>query len=74
MTLTLKDLANAVVAQQELALGSESQTAQFFQEFFGLALGSFSGTLIIKSDTDIAVLSLQILNGLQTASLPSGTL
>lgn len=74
MRLTLKDLANAVVAQKELTLGSKSQTARFFEEFFGLTLGSFSGTLIIKSDTDIAVLSLQTLNGLQTASLPSGTL
>ena len=74
MRLTLKDLANAVVAQKELTLGSKSQTARFFEEFFGLTLGSFSGTLIIKNDTDIAVLSLQTLNGLQTASLPSGTL
>ena len=74
MRLTLKGSANAVVAQKELTLGSKSQTARFLEEFFGLALGSFSGTLIIKSDTDIAVLSLQTLNGLQTASLPSGTL
>ncbi|HEV8131335.1 MAG TPA: hypothetical protein VGQ81_08780 [Acidobacteriota bacterium] len=71
LLLTLKD-PNGQRAQKSLTLGPKNQTARFFNEFFGTSFSIFAGTLVIKSDTDVAVLSLKTFNGEQSSSLPSG--
>ncbi len=72
MTFTLKDSNGQQVAQGTETLDAKNQIARFFQDFFtGVTLDSFSGSLTIDSDTDIAVISLESLNGLPQASLGS---
>ncbi len=70
--LSLLDNNGEEQAPGDLSLGPLSQTARFFPEFFGLNRDSFSGTLLIFSDTDLAVASLKTKNQIQTSSLPSG--
>lgn len=72
ITFTLMDSNGQQVAQGSDTLDALNQIARFFQDFFtGVTLDSFSGTLTINSDTDISVISLESLNGLQKASLGS---
>ena len=72
MTFALKDSNGQQVAQGTETLDAKNQIARFFQDFFtGVTLDSFSGSLTIDSDTDIAVISLESLNGLPVASLGS---
>ncbi len=61
------------VATAELALPSLTQTARFFTELLNIELDEFSGTIILDSDTDIAVTSLRTIDGKQASSLPGGT-
>ena len=72
MTFTLKDSNGQQIAQGTETLDAKNQIARFFQDFFTrVTLDSFSGSLTIDSDTDIAVISLESLNGLPQASLAS---
>lgn len=72
ITLILSD-ATAEKARKTLTLGPRNGTSRFFGEFFGLDVPSFSGTLVIKSDTSVATTSLRTLNGFPSTSLPSGS-
>ncbi|MFZ0428970.1 MAG: hypothetical protein WAO20_12705 [Acidobacteriota bacterium] len=57
-----------------LTLPAHNQTARFVTEMFDLPLNSdLEGRLLILSDTDLAVTSLETVNGEAFASLPSGT-
>ena len=57
-----------------LTLSAHNQTARFATEIFELPLNSdLEGRLLILSDTDLGVTSLETVNGESFASLPSGT-
>ncbi|MBI4456726.1 MAG: hypothetical protein HY644_12620 [Acidobacteria bacterium] len=72
MLLILSD-ASGERARKDLTLGPKNGIARFFGEFFGVNFDSFSGTLLIQSDTSVATTSLKTLNGEPSASLPAGT-
>ena len=58
---------------QEVAsfeLGDSATRSQFFWEYVGLDVEEFDGTFIFTSTADLAVNSLETLDGLPTASLP----
>ncbi len=59
------------VASFELA--DSATRSQFFWEYVGLDVEEFDGTFIFTSAADIAVNSLETLDGLPTASLPVTT-
>ena len=70
----LLDINNQQVASATLdVLLAKNQRSVFFSQLFqGLAPGDFEGTLILDSDTDIAVATLQTdAGGIQQSSLPS---
>ncbi len=57
-------------------MNSKNQVAKFFQEFFAddaVPAGPIAGSLIVHSDTDVAVTSLKTINGVQSSSLPAGS-
>ena len=60
-------------ASSQLVLAPGTQTARFFTELLDIEVEEFSGTIILDSDTDIAVTSLRTINGKQASSLPGGT-
>ncbi len=60
-------------AAAELILEPKTQVARFFDELLQVGLNSFSGTLILESNAELAVTSLRTINGKQASSLPSGT-
>ena len=72
--LSLLDSENQGVAEGQLVLEPHTQVARFFDEFFELDAESFSGTVKFLSDTALSVMSVRTLGGIQTASLPSGSL
>ncbi len=54
-------------------LGDSATRSQFFWEYVGLDVEEFDGTFIFTSTADLAVNSLETLDGLPTASLPVTT-
>ena len=78
VTLTLLDGNDTQVAQNPLAddpLGPRNQVAKFLDDLFPAfnVPVDFEGTLLVTSDTEVVVLSLQTNgSGVQQASLPSG--
>ncbi len=60
-------------AEAELILDPNTQVARFFDQLFGIGPDSFSGTLILESDAELAVTSLRTIDMKQASSLPSGT-
>ena len=57
----------------QVILASNNQSAKFFSELFvGFNPADFEGTLVLSSDTEISVATLQTnARGIQQASLPS---
>ncbi len=74
LRLLLKPDSGEEISAEPLTLPAHNQTAQFVTEFFGLpAATDLEGRLLIYSDTDVGITSLETLNGEPFASLPSGT-
>ncbi|MBI4444299.1 MAG: hypothetical protein HY645_00200 [Acidobacteria bacterium] len=65
--------ATGVKGQTTIDLAPRSQIARFWGQFFGLNPSSFSGTLVLQSNTHLAVTSLKTYKEEQSSSLPSGT-
>ena len=83
--LTLRDSNNAVVKTGSLELAALSQTAVFVFDFLGLTLDdvlttqgdgvrTFDGSLTMRSDNAISIVTLSTQNGFQQSSLQAGTL
>ena len=65
-----------VIATATTTVNSKTQVAKFFQEFFAagaVPAGPIASSLIVHSDTDVAVTSLKTINGVQSSSLPAGS-
>ena len=83
--LTLRDSNNAVVKTGSLELAALNQTAVFVFDFLGLTLDdvlttqgdgvrTFDGSLTMRSDNAISIVTLSTQNGFQQSSLQAGTL
>ncbi len=72
--LLLKPDSGDELTADPLTLAAHNQTARFVTDLFDLPSGSsLEGRLLVLSDTDLGVTSLETLNGEPSASLPSGT-
>ncbi|MEJ2081814.1 MAG: hypothetical protein P8Y94_06490 [Acidobacteriota bacterium] len=72
--LLLKPDSGDELTADPLTLAAHNQTARFVTDLFDLPSGSsLEGRLLVLSDTDLGVTSLETLNGGPSASLPSGT-